>query len=41
LTQDENETESAVRTWGSQHAALWAGLATAGRAVEVIVVWPD
>ena len=39
--QAEDETPSAVRTWGSQHAALWAGLAAAGRAVEVIVVGRD
>ena len=34
-------TASAVRTWGSQHAALWAGLAVVGRAVEVIIVGRD
>ena len=34
----EDETESAVRRWGVQHAALWTALAAAGRAVEVIVV---
>ena len=39
--QAEDETPSAVRTWGSQHAALWAGLAAAGRAVEVVVVGRD
>ena len=37
----EDETESAVRTGGSQHAALWAALAAAGRAVEVVVVGRD
>ncbi|MYN64927.1 MAG: hypothetical protein F4X11_07855 [Acidobacteria bacterium] len=41
FAQDEKETESAVRTWGSQHAALWAGIAAVGRAVEVIVVGRD
>ena len=41
FVQDEDETASAVRTWGSQHAALWAGLIAAGRAVEVIVVGRD
>ena len=41
FVQSEDETESAVRTWGSQHAALWAGLAAAGRAVEVVVVGRD
>ena len=35
--QAGDETESAVRTWGGQHAALWAALAAAG-AVEVVVV---
>ena len=38
---DEDETVSAVRTWGGQHAALWAALAAAGRAVEVVVVGRD
>ena len=41
FVQDEDETESAVRTWGSQHAALWAALIAAGRAVEVVVVGRD
>ena len=41
FAQDEDETESAVHTWGSQHAALWAALAAAGRAVEAIVVGRD
>ena len=41
FVQDEDETASAVRTWGSQHAALWAGLIAVGRAVEVIVVGRD
>ena len=39
--QAEDETASAVRTWGTQHAALWAALAAAGRAVEVVVVGRD
>ena len=39
--QAEDETPSAVGTWGSQHAALWAELAAAGRAVEVVVVGRD
>ena len=39
--QAEDETVSAVRTWGSLHAALWAALAVAGRAVEVVVVGRD
>ena len=37
----EDETPSAVRTWGSQHGAPWAGLAAAGRPVEVVVVGRD
>ncbi len=41
FVQAEDETESAVRTWDGQHAALWAALATAGRAVEVVVVGHD
>ena len=41
FVQTEDETESAVRTWGSQHAALWTALAAAGRAVEVVVVGRD
>ena len=40
FVQAEDETESAVRTWGSQHAALWAVLAAAGRDVEVVVGGP-
>ena len=41
FAQAEDETESAIRTWGSQHAALCAALAAAGPAVEVIVVGRD
>ena len=41
FVQAEDETESAVRTWGSQHAALWTALVAAGRAVEVVVVGRD
>ena len=41
FVQDVDETESAVRTWGSQHAALWAALIAGGRAVEVVVVGRD
>ena len=41
FAQAEDETPSAVRTWGSQHAALWVGLTAAGRAVEVVVVGRD
>ena len=31
FVQAEAETESAVHTWGTQHAKLWAMLAEAGR----------
>ena len=41
FVQEEDETESAVRTWGSQHAALWTELAATGRVVEVVVVGRD
>ena len=33
----EEETQSALRTWGGQHAGLWAALMAADRAVEVVV----
>ena len=35
---DEDETVSAVRTWGSEHPALWTALLATPRAVEVVVV---
>ncbi len=38
FVQPEEETQSALRTWGGQHAGLWAALLAAGRAVEVVVV---
>lgn len=38
FAQAEDETPSAVRTWGSQHAALWVALAAVGRGVEVVFV---
>ena len=41
FVQTEDETVSAVRTWGSQRSALWAALLAAGRAVEVVVVGRD
>ena len=41
FVQTEDQTASEVRTWGSQHAALWAALLQAGRAVEVVVVSRD
>ena len=41
FVQTEDQTASEVRTWGSQHAALWAELLAAGRAVEVVVVGRD
>ena len=34
-------TASGVRTWGEQHDRLWAALAAASRAVEVVVVGRD
>ena len=37
----EDATASAVRTWGKQHAGLWAALAATGGAVEVVVVGRD
>ena len=41
FVQAEDATASAVRTWGKQHAGLWAALAAIGRAVEVVVVGRD
>ena len=41
FVQAEDETVSALRTWGEQHAALWAALRGAGRAVEVVVAGRD
>ena len=41
FAQAGDETASAVCTWGSRHAALWAELGAAGRAVEVVVVGRD
>ena len=41
FAQAGDETPSAVRTWGSQHAALWAGLAAVGRPVKAVVVGRD
>ncbi len=38
FVQPEEETQSALRTWGGQHAELWAALLAAGPAVEVVVV---
>ena len=37
----EEATQSALQTWGGQHAGLWAALLTAGRAVDVVVVGRD
>ena len=34
FVQVEDETESAVRTWGAQHAALWTALTAAGRVFD-------
>ena len=41
FVQAGDETDSAVCTWGSQHAALWLALIAAGRAVEAVVVGRD
>ena len=41
VVQAEDITPSGVRTWGETHAALWAALEAAGRAVEVVVVGRD
>ena len=41
FAQAEDETASGLGTWGGQHAALWAALRSAGRAVEVVVVGRD
>ena len=41
FVQAEDVTPSGVRTWGESHAALWAALHAAGRAVEVVVVGRD
>ena len=38
FVQPEEETQSALRTWGGQHAGLWATLLAAGRTVDVVVV---
>ncbi len=37
----EDETVSALRTWGEAHAALWSALRSAGREVETVVVGRD
>ena len=41
FVQAEDDTASGVRTWGASHAALWAALSAAGRAVEVVAVGRD
>ena len=41
FVQAEDVTETGVRTWGEQHAALWAALRERGRAVEAVVVGRD
>ncbi len=41
FAQAEDETPSGLSTWGGQHAALWAALRAAGRAVEVVVAGRD
>ncbi len=37
FVQAEDVTPSAVRTWGDEHAGLWAALRKSGRAVDVVV----
>ncbi len=41
FVQAEDATEAGVRTWGAQHAGVWAALGAAGRAVEIVVVGRD
>ena len=41
FVQAEDVTDSGVRTWGEEHAALWAALGAAGRAVTAVVVGRD
>ncbi|MCY4662074.1 MAG: hypothetical protein OXF93_20065 [Acidobacteria bacterium] len=41
FVQAEDVTESGVRTWGGQHAALWAVLRGNGCAVEAVVAGRD
>ena len=41
LAQAEDATEAAVRDWGEAHAEMWAALAVAGRAIDVVVVGRD
>ena len=41
FVQAEDVTASAVRTWGEEHASLWAWLRESGRAVEVVVAGRD
>ncbi len=41
FVQLEEETQSALRTWGAQHAGLWAVLLAAGSAVDIVVVGRD
>ena len=41
FVQTDDTTESAVSTWGQQHAALWAALTRAGRRIDVVVVGRD
>ncbi len=39
--QAEDETVSALRTWGEAHTPLWSALRAAGRDVETVVVGRD
>ena len=41
FVQAEDETASALRTWGELHAGLWSALRSTGRKVETVVVGRD
>ena len=41
LAQAEDASEDAIRDWGEAHAEMWAALAAAGRAVDVVIVGRD
>lgn len=41
FVQAEDETASALRTWGELHAGLWSALRATGRKVETVVVGRD
>ena len=41
FVQAEDVTDSGVRTWGEEHAGLWAALGESGRVVHVVVAGRD